>query len=317
LRHNSNLHAERQAQHLRPSTDGHSAIALSTMRPHQRAAELRRRIGYLSALAETSDALTAESANLRTWREQLEAQGFGRGDFPDVLTTDDKWFKATGRSPDEVLRELKSELPEAEQREEEQRIEVARLATGESSWDIRMALAWIRFRDVEQACRFLERRDAPVSLWREGLETDELEQRLSGGELRCTGVREGVRREINPADWARKGREGLRLMRDTDPYAARSGEKRAYAQLRLQRQAVQHAFPRDDKVSGKDGPVLAAARHFLDQVEGKVRWDKVWSAVAEARGEKEIADRQKERLQPQLWLTHGAKLHRGRPSNPK
>ena len=76
-----------------------------------------------------------------------------------------------------------------------------------------MVLAWIRFRDVEQACRFLESRDALRSLWRDGLETDELLERLASGELRCTGVRAGAREEISPADWASSSRDGLRLMR--------------------------------------------------------------------------------------------------------
>lgn len=131
------------------------------------------------------------------------------------LTTDS--FANSKRSPDELLNELKNELPKAEQAEEEHRAEVARRANQEPSWDIPVALAWIRFRDVKQSCRFLERRDALLSLWRDGLETEALEQLLAGGELVCTGVRGGVRGKISPEDWRREDRQGLRLIRATEP----------------------------------------------------------------------------------------------------
>ncbi len=281
------------------------------MRTHRRAAELRRQIAYLTALLGADEALTPQSKRLQAWRSELETQGYEAHDIPEMLRIENKWFTATERAPDELLEGLKSELPEAEQREEEERIELARLATGEPSWGIPMALAWIRFRDVEQACRFLERRDALMSLWRDGLETNELERQLSSGVLRCTGARDGDRREINPADWAREGREGLRLMRDSEPYAARPGEKASYTQLRLQRQAVQSAFPTPGKPADSHAPFLAAARNYLAHGEGRVGWDLLWTHVAEKLGVS-VSKRRKEKLEPKLREEFPHRFGRGR-----
>jgi hypothetical protein len=284
------------------------------MPDHKRAALLRRQIAYVTAVISADEELTPTSKQLMAWRSEIAAQGFAddEAEANDVLRTDAAWLAKSENSPQDLLDELKSELPKAEQLEEEHRIEVARGATGKPSWNVQMALAWIRFRDVEKACRFLGRRDALLSLWRDGLETDELEQRLANGQLVCTGVQGDVRRKISPADWAGEGHTGLRLMRATEPYAARKHREPVYTELRLQRQAIRQAFPGRETETPKDGPVLAAARVFLRRNEDRVIWDELWAHVSSELGVS-ISKRQKERLEPTLRQEFPHKFRRGAP----
>src|SRR5262249_39114819 len=159
----------------------------------------------------------------------------------------------------------------------------------EPIWNVQIGLSWVRFRDVAQACRFLERRDALQSLWRDGLETDELQQRLAGGDVRCRGMRDGVRHEIDPADWTRDGRTGLRLIRATEPYAARPGEKAAFTELRLARQQIQHAFPTATDFLPR-GRSRAGARTVLNHTAPEMfTWDELWKAVSDSLGGAEVS----------------------------
>lgn len=276
----------------------------------QQARDLRRRIAFLSAVVGADELLTAQSERLQAWRLELEVQGFGPDDVEEVLKAEQSWLRKASSSPEKLLEDLRRELPRAEQQEEEDRIELARAAASEPQWDVAMTLAWMRFRDVEQACRFLERRDARVSLWRDGLETIELEECFARGTLRASGVQNNQRHEIGPADWAGRTRDGLRLIRDEDPYAARAGETAAYRQLRLARQAVQHAFPGLKKAATSDGPYLAAARNYLAHGEGRVGWDMLWGHVAETLG-LSVSKRRKERLQPKLLEEFPTRFGRG------
>lgn len=282
------------------------------MRPHLKAAQLRRQIAYLNAVLGADGELAPQSKRLQTWRSEISAQGYAADEVSVMFGIEARWFKGLGRAPVELLHELAAELPKAQQLEEEHRIEVARRAKREPSWNVQTALAWIRFRDVAQACRFLERRDALLSLWRDGLETDELEQRLANGELRCTGVEADIRQEISPADWAGEGRKGLRLMRATEPYAARKHGEPIYTELRFARQALQHAFPRREDMATTDGPSLAAARVFLRHCEGEVKWDVVWDEVFKATG-KRVSNTRRENLQKPLREEFPDKILRGAP----
>ncbi len=285
------------------------------MHRHQRAAELRRRVAYLAAAHSADEALTPQSERLRDWRAELEAQGFVADEVNDVFLDEERWLKKSGRTPDDLLMELASELPQAQQREEEHHIEVVRRATGESYWGIPMALAWIRFRDVEHCCRHLGRRDALHSLWRgdDIVETDELEQRLASGEATSSGLRGGDFREISSAEWTRGGHEGLRFMiKDGVLCAGHPGEPVSYTQLRFARQKLQHAFPGLDDLATTDGPPLAAARIYLRQSEGEEKWDVVWEEVLKSLGQK-VSNNRRERLQIQLWKEFPDKLLRGAP----
>ncbi len=277
----------------------------------QQARDLRRRIAFLSAVVGANEALTAQSERLQAWRLELEVQGFGPDDVEDVLKAERSWLRKASSSPEKLLEDLRRALPRAEQQEEEDRIELARAAASEPQWDVAMTLAWMRYRDVEQACRFLERRDARVSLWRNGLETIELEECLARGVLRASGVQNNQRHEIGPADWASRTREGLRLRHDLDPFAARPGEKAAYTQLRLARQAVQRAFPAHDNLATSDGRALAAGRQVLRQCEGQMKWEDVWAEVETRTGET-VAKGRKARLQKELRKDFADKLLKGR-----
>ena len=100
------------------------------MRDHLRGALLRRQIAYLTAVLSADEQVSPKSERLASWRSEIAAQGYLDGDLNNVFATETTWLEKSGCAPDKLLKELVSQLPAAEQLEDEHRIEVARRATG-------------------------------------------------------------------------------------------------------------------------------------------------------------------------------------------